>query len=146
MAVLNVLIDRDPEQVWEVLSDGWAYAEWVVGTQDIRDVDRDWPAEGSQIHYTVGLGRWRIEDVTTVRLVESGRRLELEANAGKVGSARVSISLLPWGKDQTLVIIDEHPLTGLGARLHTAVADVLLGFRNKRMMRALAQVVHQRYP
>jgi hypothetical protein len=45
-----------------------------------------------------------------------------------------------------LVIIDEHPLTGLGARLHTAVADVLLGFRNKRMMRALAQVVHQRYP
>lgn len=144
--MLNVLIDRDPEQVWDVLSDGWAYAEWVVGTQDIRDVDRDWPAEGSQIHYTVGGGRWTIEDVTTVRLVDPQRRLELEANAGKAGSARVSISLLPWGKDHTLVIIDEHPLTGPPARLHTAVADVLLGFRNKRMMRNLAKLVHHRYP
>lgn len=146
MAVLNVLIDRDPKQVWEVLSDGWAYAEWVVGTQDISDVDRDWPAEGSQLHYTVGIGPWTIEDVTTVRLVEMGRRLELEANAGKVGSARVSITLLPWGTGQTLVIIDEHPLTGPGARLHSAVADVLLGFRNRRMMRALADLVHQRHP
>jgi uncharacterized protein YndB with AHSA1/START domain len=112
VAVLNVLIDRDPKQVWDVLSDGWAYAEWVVGTKDIREVDRDWPAEGSQIHYTVGFGAWTVEDVTTVRLVETGRRLELEANAGWVGSARVSISLLPWGTGQTLVIIDEHPLTG----------------------------------
>ena len=129
-----------------MLCDGWAYAEWVVGTQHIRDVDRDWPAEGSQIHYTVGFGRWTVEDVTTVRLVEAGRRLELEANAGWVGSARVSISLLPWGTGQTLVIIDEHPLTGPPARLHTAVADVLLGFRNKRMMRNLAKLVHQRYP
>lgn len=146
MAVLNVLIDRDPKQVWDVLSDGWAYAEWVVGTKDIRKVDRDWPAEGSQIHYTVGFGRWTAEDVTTVRLVETGRRLELEANAGWVGSARVSISLLPWGTGQTLVIIDEHPLTGPGARMHSAVADVLLGFRNRRMMRSLARVVHQRHP
>ena len=61
MAVLNVLIDRDPEQVWDVLCDGWAYAEWVVGTQHIRHVDRDWPAESSQIHYVVGLGRLTIE-------------------------------------------------------------------------------------
>jgi hypothetical protein len=53
---------------------------------------------------------------------------------------------MPWGKDRTLVIIDEHPLTGPPARLHTAVADILLGFRNKRMMRNLAKLVHQRYP
>lgn len=146
VAVLNVLIDRDPKQVWEVLSDGRAYADWVVGTQRISEVDLDWPAEGSRLRYTVGVGRWTVEDVTTVRLVEAEHRLELEANAGWVGSARVSISLLPWGKNRTLVIIDEHPLTGLGARLHTTVVDVLLGFRNRRMMRALAQVVHQRHP
>jgi uncharacterized protein YndB with AHSA1/START domain len=146
VAVLNVLIDRDPEQVWDVLCDGWAYAEWVVGTQHIRDVDRDWPAEGSQIRYAVGVGRWTIEDTTTVRLIEPQRRLELEANAGQMGSARVSIALMPWGKDRTLVIIDEHPLTGPPARLHTAVVDILLGFRNQRMMRNLAKLVHQRYP
>jgi uncharacterized protein YndB with AHSA1/START domain len=36
MAVLNVLIERSADQVWQILSDGWAYAEWVAGTQDIR--------------------------------------------------------------------------------------------------------------
>lgn len=146
MAVLNVLIDRDPKQVWEVLADGRAYAEWVVGTQRIREVDPNWPAEGSRLHYTVGAGRFTAEDITTVRLVETQRRLELEANAGWMGSARVSISLLPWGQDRTLVIIDEHPLTGVGARMHTVLVDFLLGFRNRRMMRALAQVVRERNP
>src|SRR5581483_2146654 len=145
VAVLNVLINRDPKQVWDVLADGRAYAEWVVGTKRIREVDPNWPAEGSRIHYTVGAGRFTVEDITTVRLVEPERRLELEANAGWVGSARVSISLLPWGKDRTLVIVDEHPLTGVGARMHTMLADILLGFRNRRMMRALARVVHERH-
>jgi len=94
----------------------------------------------------VGVGRGTIEGTTTVRLIEPHRPLELEANAGPMGSARVSIMLMPWGKSRTLVVIDEHPLTGPPARLHTAVADVLLGFRNKRMMRNLAKLVHQRYP
>jgi hypothetical protein len=47
---------------------------------------------------------------------------------------------------RTLVIIDEHPLTGVGARMHTVLVDFLLGFRNRRMMRALAQVVRERNP
>jgi hypothetical protein len=146
MAVLNVLVDRDPKQVWSVLSDGWAYSDWVVGTQHIRDVDPDWPAQGSQIRYVVGVGRWTVEDVTTVRLVDPERRLELEVNAGRLGSARVSIALLPWGEECTVVIIDEHPLTGPGARWHSLVVELLLGFRNRRMVRSLARVVRDRHP
>jgi len=43
MAVLNVLIERSPEQLRQVLSDGWAYAEWVASTRNIRDADAHWP-------------------------------------------------------------------------------------------------------
>jgi hypothetical protein len=116
----------------------------VVGTRYIRDVDPDWPAQGSKIHYTVGVGRWTIEDVTTVRLVEPKRRLELEANAGRLGTARVSIALLPWGEDHTVVILDEHPLTGPGARWHSMLVEVLLRFGNQHMIRSLARVIHER--
>jgi uncharacterized protein YndB with AHSA1/START domain len=145
MAVLNVLVDRAPGQVWDVLSDGQSYARWVVGTKRIRDVDPRWPEQGSRIRFSVGMGPWTVEDVTTVRLVDRGRRLELEANAGWLGSARISINLLPWGDDHTLVILDEHPLTGPGRRWHTAVADTLLRVRNQRMVRSLARLVHARH-
>jgi uncharacterized protein YndB with AHSA1/START domain len=146
MAVLNVLVDREPAQVWEVLSDGWAYAEWVVGTRSVREVDPHWPRQGSRIHYAFGVGRWVLEDVTTVRLVEPGHRLELEAHAGSLGSARISIALLPWGEGRTVVILDEHPLTGPGARWHTVVVDVLLRVRNQRMVHSLARLVQERSP
>lgn len=144
--MLNVLIERTPEQVWDVLSDGRTYAEWVAGTQHIRDVDAGWPEPGARIHFTVGVGRWRIDDVTTVRLMEPCRRLELEAHAGRLGSARVSIELLAWGEGRTVVIIDEHPLTGPGARWHSVPLDAALRVRNRRMMRSLARVVSERHP
>jgi hypothetical protein len=145
MAVLNALIKRSPEDVWQVLSDGWAYAEWVAGTQNIRDVDPRWPEPGARIHYTFGVGRWTIDDVTTVRLMEPCRRLELEAFAGLLGTARISIELLRWGDSRTVVIIDEHPLTGLGARWHSVPLDAALRLRNRRMMRSLGNVVAERH-
>ena len=33
MAVLNVLVDRGPADVWDVLADGSAYGEWVMGAR-----------------------------------------------------------------------------------------------------------------
>jgi hypothetical protein len=146
VAVLNMLADREPGGVWEVLSDGWAYAEWVAGTRHIREVDDDWPQQGSKIRYAVGIGPWTIEDVTTVRLVEPGRRLELEAAAGQLGTARISIALLPWGDDRTLIILDEHPLSGPGLRWHSVLVEVLLRFRNRYMLRTLSRVIKERHP
>ena len=145
MAVLNVLIERSPEQVWQVLSDGWAYAEWVAGTRHVRDVDARWPEPGTMIHHSSGVGRWTIDDVTTVRLVEPRRRLELEAYAGRLGSARISLQLLAWGQGRTVVIIDEHPLTGPGARWHSMPLEAALRWRNRRSMRSLARVVSERH-
>ena len=145
MAVLNGLIERPPEAVWAILEDGYTYADWVVGTQEIHEVDKDWPAVGSCIRYTVGVGRITIHDTTIVRRLEPGRELELEARAGWLGSARISFDVRPWGKN-TLIIIDEHPLTGPGARWHNAVVEVLLRFRNRRMLENLDHAVKTRNP
>jgi len=145
MAVLNVLIDHGPEQVWDVLSDGTSYAEWVAGTRSVRDVDARWPEPGASIHFSFGAGPLTIEDQTTVRLMEPLRRLELEAHARRLGSARIAIELVPWGEDRTVVIIDEHPLTGPSARWHSVPLDAALRVRNRRMMRSLAEVVDRRH-
>lgn len=143
VAVLNALIERPPEAVWAVLEDGHSYADWVVGTQKIHRVDEDWPAVGSCIHYEVGIGPITFDDVTTVRRVEPKHELELEARAGWLGSARISFDVRPWGRN-TLVIIDEHPLSGPGARWHNTLIEVLLRFRNRRMLRKLSEAVEHR--
>jgi hypothetical protein len=143
VAVLNALIERSPDAVWAVLQDGHTYADWVVGTREIHEVDEDWPAVGACIHYSVGIGPITFDDVTTVRRVVPHCELELEARAGWLGSARVSFGVRPWGKN-TLVIIDEHPLSGPGARWHNTLVEVLLRFRNRRMLRKLSEVVNER--
>lgn len=90
VAVRNVLVDATPEQMWAVLADGWSYDQWVVGTTDIRRVDPGFPAEGTSLDYTVGRSPLRMKDRTTVRIAEPLRRLELEANARLVGTARIA--------------------------------------------------------
>jgi hypothetical protein len=47
--------------------------------------------------------------------------------------------------NRTVVIIDEHPLTGLGARWHSVPLDAALRLRNRRMMRSLGNVVAERH-
>lgn len=129
-----------------MLADGQAYGEWVMGTRQTCEADPGWPETGSAIRYTVRVGPLSYDDVTTVRMVDPGRRLELEAHAGWLGTARIAIELLPWGDDRTVLIMDEHPLTGPGARWHSLAVEGLLRFRNERMLRSLARIVRARHP
>ncbi len=145
MAVRNVLVSASPQDVWAVLADGWSYDRWVVGTTAIRGVDRDWPAEGTSLEYTVGLGPVHLDDLTTVRIAEPRRRLELEANAWPLGTARISIEVLPWGQD-SVVVIDEHPLRGPGWHLQNPLLEMALSLRNRRMVHNLAELVESRVP
>src|SRR3954453_23796796 len=134
VAVVNTLVERRPDQVWDVLADGHAYADWVIGTTEIREVEDGWPAVGTAIHYTVGWGPLALRGRTTVRLAEPGRRLGLEADAGLLGSARIVIELSDWGRD-TVVILDEHPLRGPVYWLHNTVWDALLLLRGRPMVK-----------
>jgi hypothetical protein len=145
MAVRNALVRAGPSAVWAVLADGHSYDQWVVGTQAVRSVDPGWPQEGTSLHYTVGLGRLRINDRTTVRLVEPGKSLELEALARPVGSVRISIQVLPWGED-SVVVVDEHPLRGPSWALENPIAELAMTLRNRAMLRRLVRVVESRAP
>ncbi|GGN34639.1 polyketide cyclase [Streptomyces kronopolitis] len=140
MAVRNQLIKRAPEAVWAVLADGTRYAEWVVGTDESRPDQGSWPEVGSTIAYTVRLGPWTLHGHTTVRRCDPPRELELEVDSGSLGTARIAIDVRPWGAD-SLVVVDEHPLTGPGGALHNAALDVLLQLRHRSMLSRLAKVI-----
>jgi hypothetical protein len=144
VAMLNVLVKRSPEQVWDFLCKGDRYADWVVGTQRIRGVDADWPAIGSDLHFTFGIGPLTIDDRTTVRNADPPNMLELEIHAGRIGTARLLFEIRPWG-GHTVVVLDEHPLSGPGAHFHNMLIDVGLRFRNRRMLDQLAKLIEIEY-
>jgi hypothetical protein len=125
--------------VWDVLADGHRYAEWVVGTSESHPVRGQWPRTGAAIRYEVRLGPMRLNNETTVRYCEEGSRLELEANAGPLGTARIAIELRPWG-EQCLVIVDEHPLRGAGGRVHNVGFEALIQLRHRAMLARLARL------
>lgn len=145
MAVMHRLVHQPPSRVWDVLSDGDRYATWVVGTQDAWEEKSEWPREGATLGYRLKLGPWSYEGTTVVRICEPQRRLEMEAMAGKVGSARIAIELLPWG-EETLVIVDEHPLRGRNNSMHNAAIDAVVHLRHRSMLRRLARAAEGEGP
>jgi hypothetical protein len=90
----------------------------------------------------VRVGLWNLTNQTVVRACEEGRELELEAIAGPLGTARIAIELRPWG-EYTLVIIDEHPLQGVGGFLHNAGLEAFIQVRHRTMLKRLAEVCEE---
>jgi uncharacterized protein YndB with AHSA1/START domain len=124
------------EKVWDVLSDGMRYAEWVVGTDHIRDVDSSFPALGGRLHYTVGRGPLRHEGHTQVLSVDVARCIELEAHAWPLGTVRIVLRLNDTD-DGCLVEIEEHPRRGIAKTLDNPLFDLLIKARNVETLRRL---------
>ncbi|WP_435221902.1 SRPBCC family protein [Streptomyces sp. Tue6028] len=139
MAVRHRLIKTAPETVWAVLSDGGRYADWVVGTAESHETRGDWPHVDSALAYEIRLGPVRVGNETVVRRCKEGSILELEAKAGFLGTARISVELRSWG-DYCLVIVDEHPLQGAGGALHNMGVEALIQIRHRAMLARLAAV------
>ncbi|MBH0247326.1 SRPBCC family protein, partial [Streptomyces cavourensis] len=59
--------------------------------------------------------------------------------------ARIAFDIRPWG-ERTLVIVDEHPLRGLGGTLHNPLVDMLLQLRHRTMLARLAKLVERVTP
>ncbi|MGW7053249.1 SRPBCC family protein [Streptomyces sp. NPDC054887] len=140
MAVRHQLIRTSPEAVWKVLSDGSRYSDWVVGTADSRPAEGHWPDVGASIEYAVHIGPWRLTGRTVVRRSEPPHEIELEAESGALGTARIAIEVRPWG-DDALVVLDEHPLRGIGGALHNTALDAVIQLRHRSMLGRLAKVV-----
>jgi uncharacterized protein YndB with AHSA1/START domain len=136
-------VSATPEQVWEVLADGWLYPLFVVGASRMRDVDESWPSVGARLHHSVGTWPLLIDDTTEVLEVEEGRRLLLKARGWPAGEAHVEISLRPDG-DSTLVTMKEDATSGPGTLIPKPLRDPQLHWRNIEALRRLAFVVEGR--
>jgi uncharacterized protein YndB with AHSA1/START domain len=143
MSINTRTMHATPEQVWEVLADGWLYPLWVVGASRMREVDASWPATGSQLHHSVGSWPLLIDDSTEVLEVQPGSLLVLKARAWPAGSAKVVLHLAAVGAE-TEVTIEEDALEGPARLMPQGMRDAQLHWRNTETLRRLAYVVERR--
>ena len=137
MAITTRLMrDLTPRQVFDVLRDGRSYQHWVVGTRALRDVDAGWPAPGTRLHYTVGYGPLRKDDVTSSLAYLPDERLELEAHAWPAGTAGIVLQAQAV-EEGTRFSIDEAPRRGPAKLLHNPATAALIALRNVETLRRL---------
>lgn len=143
MAQNTRLVHATPEQVWNVLADGWLYPVWVVGASRMRDVDEAWPDVGSKLHHSVGLWPLLIDDNTEVVDATPHHSMTLRARAWPAGEASVHLRLDAVGAE-TSVTIEEEPVSGPGALVPPPVRGMGLRWRNSETLRRLAFIAEGR--
>ena len=143
--VVSRTIAAPADVVWSVLADGWLYVTWVVGASRIRDVEREWPAEGSHIHHSVGVWPLLIDDSTEVLRSVPERELVLKARGWPVGEAHIAITLTPERAEHTTVSIAEDATAGPGRAIPVPVRQLAIGPRNVETLRRLALIAEGRF-
>jgi uncharacterized protein YndB with AHSA1/START domain len=143
MARNQRLIPVPPERVFAVLSDPDAYGHWVVGSDAIRDADSAWPAVGSRFHHRVGIGPLKVNDHTEVVAMEPARRLELQAKARPLGTAKVALDLERRGGGTMVTMVEDagDPLTRL---LFNPITHFFVRRRNDESLRRLERLATSR--
>ncbi len=136
MARNQHFIPASPERVFAVLSDPSSYADWVVGSDIIRDADPGWPAVGTRFHHRVGWGPLKVNDHTEVIASDPPRRLELHAKARPLGTASVVMELEPRDGG-TLVTMTEDAGDRFTALVFFGLTHLLVRGRNVESLRRL---------
>jgi hypothetical protein len=144
MAVVERTVVATPGQVWAVLSDGWTYSDWVVGTAHIRAVDQGWPEPGSRIHHKAGPWPVSIHDSTTVLAAHQQRTLHLRARAWPLGEAEVLITLVAVDAERTRIRLAEDFRAGPLLWVRTKINDLVMHRRNRESLRRLADLAERR--
>ena len=126
-----------PEDVFDVLGDGWLYPSWVVGASRMRDVDASWPAPGAELHHSFGVWPALIDDKTVVEEYDPPRRMVMRARGWPIGEARVFLEVKERGGD-CVVRIREEAVAGPGRFVPRALMDMLLHWRNDETLHRLA--------
>lgn len=128
------------DRVWGVLSDGWRYADWVVGADRIRAVDAGWPQVGSRLHHSVGTRPRQVHDDTEVLACDVGRRLVLQARLRPLGEARVELTLDPLPGGGCEIALAEDMTSGPAVLVVGPVRRFALDVRNVEVLRRLAAI------
>jgi hypothetical protein len=138
-------VPTSPQRVWDVLADGWMYANWVVGASRIRAVDEGWPAPGTRICHSVGPWPLVIDDVTVVERCVPLEELVLRAKIWPVGAARIRIQLtdIPAG---CRVEMDEIVIGGPPKWLPQVVQRAAVAPRNRECLWRLANIAEHKQP
>ena len=143
MAIVSTRINASRNAVFGVLSDGWKYSNWVVGTSHMRAVGDAWPAVGSKLYHASGAWPLVTRDETEVTAAEPDRKLAMIARGGPLGTADILIELEDDGAG-CRVTMRETPSSGPGRWLHTPVSEALLVRRNTEALARLAAVAERR--
>jgi uncharacterized protein YndB with AHSA1/START domain len=139
VATNRVLIEAPPERVFEVLSDPQTYADWVVGSSEIRDADASWPAIGSRFHHSVGVWPLKVKDSTEVIGLDRPTGLKLHARARPLGTACVELVLAedPAGTHVTMHETAGDLLSRVGIN---PLTEWLVHLRNVEALRRLKRI------
>jgi uncharacterized protein YndB with AHSA1/START domain len=133
-----------PEDVFAVLSDGWLYGMWVVGSARIRDVDATWPEAGSRIHHSVGAWPLLLSDESVVEEVDRPHRLQLRVKGLPAGEGRVILTCTSTGEGETQVVIEEYPVRGPATLVPKPIERFLLHARNVEALKRLSYLAENR--
>ncbi len=139
MATTRMQMNVVPERLFAVLADPEAYADWVVGSDAIRDADSGWPAVGSRIHHRVGVGPFKLNDHTEVVDLDPERRLVMHARARPMGTALVTMLWEPRAGG-TYVTMRETPGDALSRLAINPLTDWLVDLRNRKALRRLKRI------
>lgn len=144
MAVVERVIAATPEQIFAVLSDGWTYSDWVVGTAHIRDVDTDWPAPGSKLHHKAGIGPVNLRDETVVLDCDPPNELVLQPHIWPLGEMTAKFTLTPFSAAETKVTLDEQFAAGPLKWFRTKADDLMMHYRNRETLDRLSDLAVRR--
>ena len=135
-----------PEQVWDVLADGWLYAGWVVGASRMRDVDAAWPGAGARLHHSVGTWPLLVDDTTSCAAASPPHRLQLQARGWPAGEATVTVVVEPAddGAGGSVVTMTEDASHGPGRLVPGPVRQLAVGPRNRESLRRLVMLAEGR--
>ena len=136
MAVTTIEIAANPDRVFDILADAQCYAEWVVGTKEVRRSDPGFPAKGESFYPRVGFGPMVVDGTTTVLKSARPRTVVLHARARPVADAIVTLELDGFGSG-TVVTMREEPAGPAALRIAQRLGDPLLHRRNATSLRRL---------
>ena len=136
-------VEATPQQVWDVLADGWLFPLWVVGASRMRDVDERWPGVGSKLHHSVGTWPLLLDDTTEVTDMVPLSLLAMRARAWPSGEAQVVLRLRPQGPS-TEIVMEEDAVSGPAVLIPKPLRDAQLTWRNTESLRRLAFLVERR--
>jgi uncharacterized protein YndB with AHSA1/START domain len=125
------------DRVWNVIADGWTYAQWVVGNSRTRAVDSNWPEPGATIRHSIGVWPLVINDKTVVERCEPPHELVLRAHLGPLGAARITMRLheIPDGCRVEMI---EVPVEGVASLIPDRLALAAIHPRNRECLLRLA--------